>query len=92
MTDNTCVTFAVILHDHFCMKTKTDTGNLSRDEKWHVEIRSYKFKTKKIHTYDKKTEIEDSRFLFHFFKLPILLREQLLSCQYPKIQQPLPRK
>jgi hypothetical protein len=67
MTGNTCVTFTVILYDHFCMETRTDTGNLTRDEKWQVEIRSYEFKTEKIHIYDKKPEIEDSRCVRSFF-------------------------
>jgi len=40
----------------FCMETTADTGNLGRNEKWLVEIRSYEFREKipYTYTYDKK--------------------------------------
>ena len=42
----------VVIQTHrFCMETTADTGNLSRNEKWLVEIRSYEFREKKYHTH-----------------------------------------
>lgn len=42
----------VVIQTHrFCMETTADTGNLSRNEKWPVEIRSYEFPEKIPYTY-----------------------------------------
>jgi hypothetical protein len=51
--DVTYAALADIPSFRFCMETTTDTGNLSRNEKWLVEIRSYEFREKKkiVHAY-----------------------------------------
>ena len=60
--DVTYAALADIPSFRFCMETTTDTGNLSRNEKWLVEIRSYEFREKKsyTHTCDKKIEKQSS--------------------------------